>query len=207
MGCTQQRCRTEPENEERHRQHDRCEQKAKTGKHGARKTCKNERTGTRWPLKSDGANGLIFRRPPGCGRSKIKAAGKADLPRAGVPGSDIRSASQRVRSRMSNPPRQGSESCCQKHSATDSRRSLNLVRKLKSESPCHFAAAGCSRSGRSDAATGTSLAGLNPGKNGVFGVSQLALCSVGTVFCLECAAIFGHLPLTIRCRLGAIQEE
>jgi hypothetical protein len=26
-------------------------------------------------------------------------------------------------------------------------------------------------------------------------------------FCLECAAIFGHLPLTICCRLGAIQEQ
>jgi hypothetical protein len=25
--------------------------------------------------------------------------------------------------------------------------------------------------------------------------------------CLECAAIFGHLALTIRCRLGAIQEQ
>ena len=32
------------------------------------------------------------------------------------------------------------------------------------------------------------------------------LARIGGI-CLECAAIFRHLPLTIRCRLGTIQER
>ena len=43
---------------------------------------------------------------------------------------------------------------------------------------------------------------VRPGCNGRRDASQMPEAGPVGPICLECAAIFGHLPLTIRCRLG-----
>jgi hypothetical protein len=59
MGGAQQRSRTEPENQERHQQHGRCEKEAKAGKHGRSEILRKLwRTGTWWPLELELARDL-----------------------------------------------------------------------------------------------------------------------------------------------------
>jgi hypothetical protein len=41
----------------------------------------------------------------------------------------------------------------------------------------------------------------------IYGLSQMSALGRIWLICLECAAIFGHLPLTVRCALGSIQKR
>jgi len=47
---------------------------------------------------------------------------------------------------------------------------------------------------------------VEPASDSTANVHKMAESGAIAGICLECAAIFGHQPLTVRCRLGAIQE-
>ena len=194
MGRAQQRCRAQGEDQERHRQHDRCEQEAEAGKHGLKEFClgrnlrRPEAVGNavmwNWPRSQDAASresGSLKNTENDSGRSlNIERRGSTPTihPRDGAFRRLLATSCWRLR--------------CMRPSALDvisARRALDELaaraRRLLRR-PFH--------------------AQVEPASDSTASVHKMAESGAIAGICLECAAIFGHQPLTVRCRLGAIQE-